>query len=100
MISSQDLLYLGLTFGTVIVTVILIVLGGQIMRVLQDVRKISRNVEEMTVLVERVAQVVFPGIERVAKRADNLEKKVAAFIEKKVDSLTKQADGKDGKNGN
>lgn len=89
MISAPDLLYLVLAVCVVILTIVLIMLGFQVMEILRDIKRISQSVDQMTALVERVAAVTFPGVERLAKQANRMENKVASFIEKKVDKLTK-----------
>jgi len=87
MISAHDLLYLALTLCSVVVTAMVVLVGVQLFQVLQDVKDISHDVSRMSDLLERVASVVFPGMERVAKRADRIEEKVGSFLEKKVDKL-------------
>lgn len=93
MISAQSLLYIILTVCLLVLTSVVVILAIQIMQVLQEIKIIARNLEMMTTLIERVAQVVFPGMERVAKRADHLEQKVANFVSEKVEQLTKKYHG-------
>ena len=90
MISTQTLLFLVLTVCLLTLTVVVAILGVQLIQVLQEIKLIAHNIEELTTLVERVAQVVFPGMEKVAKRADRFTEKVGDFISKKVDKLTKE----------
>jgi hypothetical protein len=88
MVSTLDILYIVLAICCIILTCVLTVLGIEAIRVVKDVRKISNNVEHISTLIERIALIVFPGIERVARGADTLEKKVESFIKKKVDKFT------------
>jgi hypothetical protein len=87
MVSTVDVLYLVLSFCAVIVTVILVVLGIELIGAIRDLRRISNNVEHIAGLVDRVATFVFPGIERVAKGAESLERKVGAFLKRKADTI-------------
>ena len=80
MLTSLDLLYLILSICAIAITVVAVAVGWQILHILHDLEDISRNVAELTVLVERLAQVVFPGFERIAKGAEALEKKATAFV--------------------
>lgn len=90
MFSAHDLLYLVLAFCAVVITIMVVIVGVQLLDVLRDVKGISRNIEHMTTLVDRVAEIVFPGIERVAKRADSLERGIADFLKKKIDDFGKK----------
>ena len=87
MFTSLDVLYIVASICLVAITVSIIMLATQAMQVLRDVNRISQNVEEITVLVEKVAQVVFPGILQVAKKTNQLEEKVEKFIRKKVNQI-------------
>jgi len=89
MLSTLDLLYVSLTIATIIITVVLLLLGVQAMRVLGHVERIAEGVEEVSVLLEKIAEIVLPGIERTAKRLDSVEKTLGHFIEKGIDKLTK-----------
>lgn len=80
MVSSLDILYLVSAFCIIIITFVLLVLGIELLRVVRDVQRMSTNLEHITYLLERVAQVIFPGIERVAKKAVNVEEKVEEFF--------------------
>jgi hypothetical protein len=55
MVSTVDVLYLVLSFCAVIVTVILVVLGIELIGAIRDLRRISNNVEHIAGLVDRVA---------------------------------------------
>ena len=85
MVSTLDILYLVLSICALILTCVLVVLGIETIRTVREIRDISHNVEQITVLVERIAQVVFPGIEKVARNTGDLGSKVASFIKKKSD---------------
>ena len=85
---TQDLFFLVLDFAAFILTGLLIALTIQIMQVLQDVRRIAQNLEQITALVERLAQVSVPGLEHLAKGANRIERKLVNMVEKKVDDLT------------
>jgi len=87
MVSTKDLLYLVLSICSLVVTGIILIVGVQLFQVLQDFKNISADVQRISTLVERVATAVFPGMERVAKRADRIQDKVGNFLEKKVDKL-------------
>jgi hypothetical protein len=89
MVNTLDLLYLTLTGCSLIVTIVLVVIGVQLMQVLKDVQRIAAIVEGMSELVDRIAKVVFPGIERSAKHIDGMGSQALSFIEKKIDKLTK-----------
>lgn len=90
MFTSVDFFYLIASFCLIAITVCVIILTVQFMQILKNVDEMSRNVEEITTLAEKVAQVVFPGILQVANKTSQLEKKVASFIQKKVEQLTKE----------
>lgn len=80
---SLEVLYLVASVCLLAITALLIALGIQLMQVLRDLGRISGNIEQMTALLERVALAVFPGMERAAKKAASVERKVEAYIEKK-----------------
>jgi protein involved in ribonucleotide reduction len=87
MVSTLDILYIVLALCSVMVTVVLLLLGFELLGAVRDVRRISKDVEHIAGLVDRVASVVFPGMERVAKGAvqgaEALEKKVTKFLNRK-----------------
>ncbi len=87
MISSLDFLYITLSFAAIVVTVLLILVAVHVLQVLRDVARISSTLEAMSELIGRIAAVVLPGIERSAKRIDGMEKKVANFVEQKLDEV-------------
>jgi hypothetical protein len=89
MVSTLDILYIVLAFCSIVLTVILVVLGVELIGAVRDVRRISTNVEHIASLVDRVANVVFPGIERMAHGAESLEQKVTSFLKKKADKISK-----------
>ncbi len=80
MLSTLDILYIVLAFCAIAITVMLMLLGSEVLRIMRDVRSISRSVEEISLLVQRVARVVFPGVERVAKDVSNVEEKIHHFF--------------------
>ncbi|HSI21278.1 MAG TPA: hypothetical protein VLA04_06370 [Verrucomicrobiae bacterium] len=90
MVSTLDILYIVLAFCSVMLTVILVVLGIEVIGVVRDVRRISNNIEHIAGMVDRVAMVVFPGIERMAKGAESIEKTVGSFLKKKADMISKR----------
>ena len=87
---SLDLLYLVASVCILTITGFFIALAIQMLRVLGSVDRISRNVEQISYLIDRIAEVIFPGMERVAKRADKAEQKMADFFERKFNSYTKR----------
>jgi hypothetical protein len=84
MISTLDLLYLVLAICSLVITCILVLLGVELIRTLRDIRQISHNVEQITSLMERISTAIFPGIERIARRAERAEEKLANFLSKKL----------------
>jgi len=85
MVSTLDILYIVLALCAMVITAVIVVVGIQVSQTLREVRSISQNVEHITTLMERVAQIVFPGIERAAQGADALGSKVASFLKKKAE---------------
>lgn len=85
--ASLNTLYLVLAVCVLVLTIVLVVLGLQFWTVLRDVSKISENIEQISNMIERIATVVFPGIEKAAKRADNIQETITSFIEKKFDKF-------------
>lgn len=83
------MLYLVASICLLVLTGILVALGVQLSQVIRDLGRIASNVEQMTALMERVAEIVFPGMERIAKKADRAERKIAEFIEDKVNNFKK-----------
>ena len=83
MITTLDFLYLVLAFCAIAGTVMFVLLASEWLRVGKDLRSIARDVEQISHLVERIAVVVFPGMERVARKA------VAGVegVEDKINSL-------------
>lgn len=89
MVSTVDLLYIVLTLCSLVVSAVLVVLMVELIRSIRDIRRIANNVEHIASLVDRVAQAVFPGIERMAKGAGALEKKVSSFLQRKAEKISK-----------
>lgn len=89
MVSTLDILYIVLALCSLVITFILVLLGIELLRVIRDMHQIAHNVEQITILLERLSQAVFPGMERIAHTAGKLEQKVSTFFQKKVDKLTK-----------
>lgn len=89
MVSTLDILYLVLALCSIVITCMLVLLGVEMLRVVRDMKQIAQNVEQITILLERVSQAVFPGIERLAHGADRLEGMVSKFFRKKVEKITK-----------
>ncbi len=89
MLSTLDILYIVLSFCAIAITIMVVLLGAETLRTVRDLRQISSNVEQITHLAQRVALLVFPGVERVAKSADSLERNVAGAIKKVSDKLGK-----------
>lgn len=87
--NTIDVFYIIGTICIVAVSVVFSILAFQAMQVLRDVNRIAANVEQISVLAEQVAQVVFPGILHAAKKIDKAERKVAKFIEDKTDIISK-----------
>lgn len=89
MVSTLDILYIVLALCSMVVTVVLVILGFELIGAIRDLRRISNNVEHIAGLVDRVAMVVFPGLERMAKGAETLENKVGAFLRRKANKINK-----------
>jgi hypothetical protein len=89
MISTLDFLHLVLAFCAIAVTVVLVVLGMESIRIVRDVRRISQNVEHMTSLVDRVASLVVPGVAHMAKGAGEFQESVGDFLHKKAKKIAK-----------
>ena len=87
MFSSLDILYIVLALCAIVVTCVLVMLSMRISRVLEDAERVASNVEHITTMVERIAQIVFPGVERVAHGADMVEKVIETGIAKKIKKL-------------
>ena len=86
--STLDLLYIVLAGCVIIITVLVVLLGLQAIELMQDMKRTAQNIEQITALIEGVAQVVFPSMERSAKSADQASKLISSFIEKKFSQLT------------
>jgi Tfp pilus assembly protein PilX len=84
-----DILYIVLAFCSLVLTAVLVVFGIEAIRMVRELRRISANVEHIASMVDRVATAVVPGIERVAKGAGILESKVASFLRRKAEKITK-----------
>jgi hypothetical protein len=82
MVSVLDILYVVLAFCALVLTGVAVALGLETIRALGDLRRISQNVEHIASLVERLADIAFPGIEKAAKSADQLGLRVASLIKK------------------
>lgn len=80
MLSTLDILYIVLACCSIAITVMLMLLGSEVLRIMRDIRSISRSVEEISLLVHRVARVVFPGVEKVARDVSNVEEKIHSFF--------------------
>ena len=80
MISTLDFLYLILALCSITITVMLVLVGAEMLRVLRDVRSISHNVEEISTLLQRVARIVIPGLERITRKADHNVEDAEAII--------------------
>jgi hypothetical protein len=89
MVSTLDILYIVLALCSVVITCVLVMLGVELLRVMRDMKQIAHNVEQITVLLERVSQAVFPGIERMARGAGHLDSTIATFFRKKVEKIIK-----------
>ena len=87
MVSTLDILYIVLSLCALVVTAVIVMVGVEATRAIREVQKISQNVEHMTTLLERIAQITFPGIEQVAKGADALGSKLASFLKKKAETF-------------
>jgi hypothetical protein len=70
MLSTLDILYLTLALCSLVVTVMLVLVGSELLRILRDARSIAYNIEQISHLVHRVAGIVVPGVERAAHKAD------------------------------
>lgn len=84
MITTLDFLYLVLAFCVIALTIMLVLLGSEWLRISRDVRSISRDVQQISHLLERISGVIFPGVERVVKKAaegvDSVEAKINQFF--------------------
>lgn len=89
MVSALDILYIVLTLCALALTGALIVLIIEAIGAVRDMRRISQNVEHIASLVDRVAAIVFPGMEIMARGAESIEKKIGAFLQKKADKMSK-----------
>jgi len=85
MVSALDILYIVLAICSLTLTVVLVILILEAVGTLKELRNISQNVEHITVLIERISQIVFPGIEKAAKGADLFGTRIAGFLKKKSD---------------
>jgi len=90
MLSTLDLLYISLTIATIIITVVLLVMGIQAMRILSHIQRIAEGVEEVSALLNKIAEIVLPGLERTAKRLDGVERTLGHYIDKGIDKLTER----------
>jgi uncharacterized protein YoxC len=90
MVTSLDFLYAIAALCLVVITVCLVFLTVQLIQVLHNLEQMSEDVRTITAVAERIAQTVSPGILSVARQTNHLEKKVASFLKKKVDQLTKE----------
>lgn len=81
MITTLDVLYIVLSVCTLVLTIVFALLGLESFKIVRDLRRISQNVEDITQLVHRIARIVFPGVERVANDARNVEERVHGFIQ-------------------
>jgi len=62
----------------------LMLIGTELLGVVRDVRSMAHNVEQMTSLVRRIASLIFPGAERVAKDAGDIEDRIHSFLTRKL----------------
>ncbi len=85
MVSALDILYIVLALCSIVLTVVIVIFLLEATGAVREVRSISQNIEHITVLIERISQIAFPGIEKAAKSADFLGTKVAGFLKKKSD---------------
>lgn len=97
MISTLDFLYIVLALCSIAITVMLVLLGSEWLRISADVRRVSQNVEQIAILIQKISRIAFPGIELAAKGVDSMgksvgdvEERVARYITKKVTKLTKE----------
>lgn len=70
MISTLDFLYVVLALCSITITVVLVLVGTECIKIMRDVRNISHNVEQIMSMVQRLSGFIFPGLERVARKAD------------------------------
>jgi hypothetical protein len=80
MLSTLDILYIVLAFCAIALTIMGVLLGSEILRIMKDVRTISHNVEQMTLLVRRLVGLVIPGAERVAHDTLDVEDRIHSFL--------------------
>jgi hypothetical protein len=80
MLSTLDILYLVLSVCVIAITIMIVLLGSELLRVVRDLRSIANNVEQVTHLVRRIASILFPGAERVVQDASDIEGKIHSFL--------------------
>lgn len=94
MLSTLDLLYIVLSLCCIIVTVMLVLLGSELLRILKDARSIANNIEQISHLVHRVAAIIIPGVERAAHKADATVSDVQDTVSSLIGRFTRNASKK------
>ena len=80
MLSTLDILYIVLSICTIAITVMLLLLGSELLGIVKDMRSMAHNVEQITTIVRRIASLIFPGTERVARDIGDVEDRIHSFL--------------------
>jgi hypothetical protein len=91
MLSTLDILYLVLSLCAIILTVMAVLLGSELLRILRDARSIAYNIEQISHLVHRVAAMIIPGFERAAHKADKTVSDVQDTVSDLIGRFTRNA---------
>lgn len=91
MLSTLDILYLVLSLCALIITVMLMLVGSELLRILRDARSIAYNIEQISHLVHRVAGIIVPGVERAARTADRTVSEVQDTVSDLVGRFSRNA---------
>lgn len=83
--TSQIVLYHGLTFLAVATGIILIVVGGFLIKLLVDLSKLTKNVDETTSIVKSEIEPTLQELNKALKSINS----IAQNADKQVDSLAK-----------
>ena len=80
MLSTLDILYVVLSICAIAITIMLMLLGSELLGIVKDMRSMAHNVEQITTIVRRIASIIFPGTERIAHDVSDVEDRIHSFL--------------------